>query len=88
MLRRYIRIREHLPSLDAEEIDNIALTDHDNRCVDTLMKKFEPLKSVTSALQDDTSTVSDPRALFDAVIENSPGTANRLSSFTDLRILL
>ncbi len=84
MLRRYIRIREHLSSLDSEEIDDIALTNHDNRRVDTLMKQLEPLESVTKALQDDTTTVSDARALFDAVTEKFPGTANRLSSFADI----
>ncbi len=84
MLRRYIRIREHLPSLDCEVIDGLALTYNDNRRVDTIMKQLEPLKSVTKALQNDTTTVSDARALSDALIDKFPSTANKLSSFADI----
>ena len=47
-----------------------------NRRVNALLEQLLFLESVTKALQQDSTTVSDTRALFDAVIEKYPDTTN------------
>ncbi len=84
MLKRYVKISEFFPLLGSDEIDNISPSLSQNRRSETLLKKLDPLESVTKALQEDSTNVSDTRALFDAVIEMFPDTANRSSSCSSI----
>ena len=45
---------------------------------------LRPLDSVTKASQDDATTISDIRAIFNAVIDEFLETANRLNSRADI----
>eukprot|EP00171_Calliarthron_tuberculosum_P003101 IDg3101t1 len=84
MIVRYVRIREFLPNLESEEIDSLFLSPSENRRVDAFLQQLSPLESVTKMLQREETTVSDTRALFDAVINSFPGTINKLSSTADI----
>ncbi len=84
MIARYVELRNFLPSLWSRDIYSISLTPSENRRVDVLLKLLEPLGSDTKTLQKDETTVSDTRALFDAVIESYPETTNNLSSSADI----
>ncbi len=68
MLMRYAQICEHLASLNSDEIDALRLSSLENRKVDSLLQQLTSLHSVTKALQFGNTSVSDTRALFDAVI--------------------
>lgn len=80
MLSRYVRLREFLPNLNCYEIDELSLSVAENRRVDMLLVQLEPLDEVTKLLQSESTTVSDARALFDAVIQKYPDTTSRLAS--------
>lgn len=84
MLVRYDRLREFLSELDSAEIDNLSLTTAENRRVDSLLLKLKDLESVTKALQYENTSIGDVRGLFDAVIEQFPQTATRLSSSSNI----
>ena len=84
LLERFVKIREYLGSLDSDDVDRICLTPTENRQVDTLPTKLRPLESITKHLQNESTTLSETRALFDAMIESYPDTAHRLSSNADI----
>ena len=84
MLQRYTKIRQHLSALEDDVIDAMCLTNSENRRIDVLLKKLDPLESVTKSLQHEGRTVSEVRILFDAVIENYSGTATRLFSSAEI----
>lgn len=70
-------MREFLPQLESDDIDELLLPSSKNLHADAL-------ESVTEVLQIDDATVSDACALFDAVIRKYPDTTNRLSSYADI----
>lgn len=80
MLKRYQELREFLPNMDESEIDDIALTNAENRNLDKLMPSLKDLESVTKRLQERNVTVSDVRGLFDSVMDEYPDTTPRLST--------
>ena len=80
MLKRYVELRQFLPSLMSNEIDSLSLNPAKNRRVDYLLQQMEKLESVTKALQRNDTTISDVRAMFDAVVESYPETSGKLSS--------
>ncbi len=80
MLRRYLSILEFLPDLDLEDHDVALLTTREERKVDALCSKYDQLDSMTKALQSDSVTCADVRAMFDAVIQEFPDVASRLSN--------
>ena len=84
MIVRYVRLKDFLPALDSDEIDALSLTPFENRRVDTLLQQLELLESVTKVLQDDTTTMSDVRAVFDAVMDKFPETSCRLTSSAEI----
>ena len=84
MLKRYVQIRQFLSCLNSDEIDALTLTSSENRRVESLILQLQPFESVTQALQDESLTVSDAQALFDAVIEKYPDTAERLTSSAEI----
>ncbi len=76
----YVDLREVLPELHSSEINAISLTASEDRRIDKLIKQLSHLESVTKKLQEKETTVSDSRALFDAVIETYSETSDKLSS--------
>lgn len=54
------------------KLDSIFLTVHEDMIIDHLIRKIEDLYSVKVALQFYSKTLSDTRALFDAIQENFP----------------
>ena len=80
MLWRSTRIRKFLGDLESVEIDSLFLTLSENRRIDTLLGELEQLDSVTKALQNRKTFVSDVRALFDAVIDSYSEIMDRLTS--------
>ena len=80
MVQRYVELREYLALLESDEVDALSLTPAENRRADALLLQLKPLESVNKVLQTNSTTVSDARALFDAVIQKYSDTTNRLSS--------
>ena len=78
ILTRYGQITQFLPRLDLPDLSDILLSDEDSAVVDHLFKKLGDLDSVTNALQENSTTLSDARALFDAVIKRHPNSKSRL----------
>ncbi len=78
MLKRCVRIREHLSSLELNKLDNCCPSSPEYSRVDNLLKKLEPSKSLTKTFQDDETTVSDARAVSGAVTEIFPNSTHRL----------
>lgn len=80
MLNRYTELREYLPMLESDEIDMLLLTASENRKLESLLNIINPLESVTKTLQEESTSIGDARALFDAVMEKFPESTRRLSS--------
>lgn len=78
MLRRYIEVKEHLPQLHVEEIDDLIPSRKEHDGILDLCKTLGSLDSVTKCLQKDSTTISEVRALFDTVIIHYPTTEPRL----------
>jgi len=72
MLRRYKELEGFLPKLGSGEIDELMLTHLENVSVSHLLRDLNDIDSVTKAVQSRSTTISDVRALFDALIENFP----------------
>lgn len=79
MILRYTQIKEFLPRLEINEIDDFILSAKENRDIDSLLEELKDLESVSKTLQDDSTTMSDVRSLFDAVLESYPICEERLS---------
>ena len=60
------------------------LTHQNNKDIEELLVKLSEFESVTKALQEDTLSVSDTRALFDGVIDSFPETKDRLSKSANI----
>ena len=84
MLRRYCQLQKYLPKLNSAEVDELQSTVSENRRVDALVTRLNDLDEVTKKLQCDSTTVSDVRDLFNAVIDVFPETAFRLSSTAEI----
>ncbi len=84
MLRRFVQIRQFLPSLESDEIDAITLSYSESPWVESLILLLQPLESVTKALLDESLTVSDSRALIEAVIEKFPKTPDCSTSSEEI----
>lgn len=84
MVSRYMLIKEFLRKLDSDEVDNLCPTPAENRRIEALLKQLKVLESVTKMLQEESTSVSDVRAMFDAVIEEFPETTDRLTSSAEI----
>ena len=69
-----------MPDLNSDEVDNLSLLISENRRVDTILKKLSIFESVWKELQKEITTISHVHALFDALIDEFPSTASRLSA--------
>ena len=78
MLHRYSEIREFLPLLEINEIDEGLLSIRENRDADSLIEELKDCETVTKALQSDSTTMADVRTLFDAISKEYPATEKRL----------
>jgi hypothetical protein len=70
MISRYTQIRNVLPLLELDEIDEKMLNSRENNVVDTILKELEDFDSITKELQKETTTMADMRVLFDAIAED------------------
>ena len=84
MLLRYTQLKEFLPSLHLDEVDDLLLTTRKDREIDQLLEMLTDLDSVTKALQEERLSVCDARALFDGVIGSFRQTAGRLSQHAEI----
>ncbi len=80
MMPRFQRIKAFITELEIPDIDENVPNYHEQKHVDALCAKLQDLDSVNTALQGDSLTISEVRALFDEVIENFRHTETRLSS--------
>ncbi len=53
MLKRFMDLKDFLPNLEMDEIDDLMLTTSEVRKIEALCTRFEYLDSVTKALQSD-----------------------------------
>ena len=80
MMLRYQRIREFVPTLDSEELDDLMLLSSESRRLDAMVDQLKNVESVTKTLQDTATTMSDVRDMFDSIMEDYPETEIRLSA--------
>ena len=80
MLVRYQELREYIPLLHLPEVSSLALSQSENALIDALVLRLKDLESVCKQLQREHTSVSDTRALFDAVIDKYPETNVRLNA--------
>lgn len=84
MLKRYVAIREFLPKLMIEDVDELLLSRKDDQQVDKLLETMAQLDSITLCLQRDDTTMAQVRVMFDTVIEHMPNMENRLKPDADI----
>jgi hypothetical protein len=84
MLNRYTQIRDFLPLLEIDELDEKLLNNRQNRDVDSLIEELNDLNSVTLELQRDDITISEVRGIFDYVLEKYPMLYDKLSPCADI----
>ena len=82
MISRYVRLREFLVDLASSDIDDLCLNSSQNRRVDSLLVRLQDLESVSKSLQKKSATIAEVRVLFDAVMDQYPETASKLSPST------
>jgi hypothetical protein len=64
MIARYTQIKEFLPRLEINEIDDLVLSEKENRDIDSLLEELKNLESVSKTLQNDSTTMSGVRSLM------------------------
>ncbi len=68
MLKRFMDLKDFLPNLELDEIDDLMLTTSEVRKIEALCTRFEHLDSVTKALQsDNVKIVKVSPILFDSL---------------------
>ena len=65
-----VNFENDFPKLNSAEIDELQPTVSENRRFDALFKRLNDLDEVMKKLQCDSTTLSDVRALFNAVIDD------------------
>ncbi len=80
MMKRYVQLRDFLPSLRSNELDTLTLNVSENRRIDALISRLDPLQSVTKALQGKDTTMNDTRAMFDAIIDHFSNASDKVSA--------
>ena len=79
IISRYVRLREFLVDLGSSDTDDLCLNSSENRRVDSLPVRLKDLESVSKSLQKESATIAEVRVLFDAVMDQYPETASKLS---------
>lgn len=67
MIKTYIEIKDYNINFSIEKSGNLLLTDEEEIVVERLLKNLEDLNSVTVALQSDSTTLPDARAILDEI---------------------
>eukprot|EP00171_Calliarthron_tuberculosum_P001416 IDg1416t1 len=80
MLTRYVRLREFIPKLGLDDLDDMTLPLSENRRVDALLHQMKDFEFVTKVLQSISTTFVEFICLFDAVLDKFPETTARLSA--------
>jgi hypothetical protein len=80
MIKRFNHIKEFLVDLDSD-LTKLLLSPIEIQSV-----QIESFESISKALQRDSLTLSEARALFDALLENFPSLDNRLGDAADIVI--
>jgi hypothetical protein len=65
MILRYIKIRDFLPLLGINDLDELLLTVRENRDIDSICDETKDFESISKALQQDATTLADTRLQFD-----------------------
>ena len=63
-----VQLRNNLPLLESEDLDTLALNFSENFRSDGFIRNIKPLLSVTKEPHRETASLSDARAIFDAII--------------------
>jgi hypothetical protein len=77
-------IREFLPLLEIDEIDELMPSTRENRDIDSLLEELTELDSVTLELQRDDISLAEVRGLFDGVSEKYPLCSEKLDVNSDI----
>ena len=80
MLSRYKELKEFLPGLHSDEIDEFLLSIPENRRFDFIIERLKTFECVSKELQKDKTSISDVRIIFDTLIDRFASTANQLGS--------
>lgn len=78
MLERCKKLRDVLPRVELDGSDELPLTNGENRHNYKFCNKLEYLDSVTESLQNESTTMSEARALLDDTFETNQKLALRL----------
>lgn len=65
------QLRDYLPKLESDDIDNICPTSAENRCIDLLMTQLKDLESVKKALKDYLPRLGMCRAFLKQLLEST-----------------
>ena len=84
MMERYMKLKEFLPQLCLDDVDDLLPTAREDREIEALLERLADLDSVTKALQQENLTMWDVRQLFDTVIVEYPESATRISADSDI----
>jgi hypothetical protein len=85
MLKRFDDIKEFLVDLDSD-LTKLLLSPREIQSVQLLCSSLESFESISKALQRESLTLSEARALFDALLENFPSFDKRLGDDADIII--
>lgn len=79
MLKRYLVLKEFIVQLDDAEIIDLLPDGEEHARIETICNKMSDLDSITLQLQDDHTTISDARDMFDAIMHRHGCTKHRLA---------
>jgi hypothetical protein len=80
MILRYDKIRDFLPLLEINELDELLLTVRENHEIDSIYEEMKDFESISKALQQDATTLADTRLLFDEISNAYPALKEKLAA--------
>lgn len=84
MIKRFCDLREVLPKLGSETIDDLTPNNTQCRKIEAVLTKLSDLESVTKVLQDDSISISDVKHLFEEVVTSFESTNDKLRPDADI----
>lgn len=79
MVKRYLEIREFLPSLDIPSVEDAIPSPSETRKLQEILQVFDDLQAVNLSLQKRDTTMAMVRCYFDTVVEDFPELDDRLA---------
>lgn len=73
-----MQLREFIFQISLTELSQLLLTEVEDEAVDAQLKKFRDFDFVIKALQDESVTLAEARALYEEVIQRFTSSAERL----------